>query len=146
MVRPEHPNPQFYREAWENLNGEWEFSFDFGATGRERGLPTAQKLDKKILVPFCPESKLSGIEYKDFMNCVWYRREFSVPDTWRDGGRVLLHFGAVDYKTTVYLNREEAGTHTGGYTPFQFDITGLLADGVNVVTAVSYTHLTLPTI
>ncbi len=134
MVRPEHPNPQFYREAWENLNGEWEFSFDFGATGRERGLPTAQKLDKKILVPFCPESKLSGIEYKDFMNCVWYRREFSVPDTWRDGGRVLLHFGAVDYKTTVYLNGEEAGTHTGGYTPFQFDITGLLADGVNVVT------------
>lgn len=134
MVRPEHPNPQFYREAWENLNGEWEFSFDFGATGKERGLPAAQKLDKKILVPFCPESKLSGIEYKDFMYCVWYRREFSVPDAWRTSGKVLLHFGAVDYKSTVYLNGKEVGTHTGGYTPFQFDITGLLSDGKNVLT------------
>lgn len=134
MVRAEHPNPQFFRDEWENLNGEWEFAFDFGATGKERGLFTAEKLDKKITVPFCPESRLSGIEYKDFMHCVWYRREFTVPEPWRASGRVLLHFGAVDYQATVYVNGKEAGTHTGGYTAFQMDITKLLTDGKNVVT------------
>lgn len=134
MYRAEHPNPQFYRDAWKNLNGEWEFSFDFGATGKERGLDKAEKLDKKITVPFCPESSLSGIGHKDFMNCVWYRRTFSVSKEWKDGGRVLLHFGAVDYETTAYINGKEAGSHTGGYTSFQLDITELVTEGENVLT------------
>lgn len=132
MYRSEHPNPQFFRNEWVNLNGEWEFSFDFGVSGKERKLYTAEHFDKKINVPFCPESKLSGIGYTDFMNCVWYRREFTVPTEWK-AGKVLLHFGAVDYETTVYINGEQAGTHTGGYTSFKLDITKYLKDGENVL-------------
>lgn len=134
MYREEHPNPQFFREQWINLNGEWEFAFDFGATGKERGLPEMESFDKKIVVPFCPESSLSGICYQDFMNCVWYRRSFLVPKEWKVSGRVLLHFGAVDYKATVYLNKKELGSHAGGYTPFRFDVTNFLTDGENVLT------------
>ena len=79
MYRMEHPKPQFERKNWRNLNGEWDFCFDFGSSGLDRGLqdPTA-KYDKKINVPFCPESKLSGIGYKDFMNAVWYKRSFDI--------------------------------------------------------------------
>lgn len=87
MYRAEHPNPQFFREEWINLNGQWEFAFDFGMTGKERGLPAAKSLEKKIMIPFCPESEMSGIGYRDFMNCVWYRRSFAVPDEWKVSGR-----------------------------------------------------------
>ncbi|WP_322200948.1 glycoside hydrolase family 2 protein [Acutalibacter intestini] len=134
MYRAEHPNPQFFREQWENLNGQWEFDFDFGMTGKERGLFDGRPLDKTIQVPFCPESRLSGIGHTDFMNCVWYRRSFTVPAGWQDNGRVLLHFGAVDYEATVYINGKEAGSHTGGYTSFQLDVTSYLNDGENVLT------------
>lgn len=133
MYRAEHPNPQCFREEWINLNGDWEFAFDFGTTGKERGLPAAKSLEKKIVVPFCPESKLSGIGYWDFMNCVWYRRSFAVPEKWKASGRTLLHFGAVDYKATVYINGTEIGSHTGGYTPFCFDVTKWLSEGENVL-------------
>ncbi|MCM1188061.1 MAG: beta-galactosidase [bacterium] len=133
MYREEHPNPQFYREEWKNLNGIWDFEFDFGVSGKERGLYKREEFDRRITVPFCPESKLSGIEYRDFMNCVWYRRSFEVPEAWRASGRIFLHFGAVDYRATVYINQKEAGTHIGGYTPFRFDITDALIDGVNCI-------------
>lgn len=134
MYRAEHPNPQFFREEWINLNGEWEFAFDFGMTGKERGLPAAKSLEKKIMVPFCPESEMSGVGYRDFMNCVWYRRSFVVPDEWKASGRTVLCFGAVDYKTTVYVNGTEIGFHAGGYTPFRFDVTKWLEEGENVLT------------
>ena len=130
IPRSEHPNPQFMRAAWENLNGEWEFEFDSGVSGIERRLFEKEHLDEKITVPFCPESVLSGIGKTDFLNCVWYRRDITIPDAWKNG-RVLLHFGAVDHTSHVYLNGAEVGTHVGGYSSFAYDITPFLKDGVN---------------
>ncbi len=125
LPRNEYPRPQLVRDAWLCLNGEWEFEIDAGESGEERGLIDAEKLSGTITVPFCPESKLSGIEHKDFMRCVWYAKNLSVPAEWK-GKRILLHFGAVDYVATVWVNGKKAGMHTGGYTPFVFDITDML--------------------
>ena len=80
IPRPEHPNPQFYRESWMNLNGEWEFYRDHGVSGKERKLYEAPSLPERITGPFCMESELSGIGDKDFCECVWYRREIDLPD------------------------------------------------------------------
>jgi len=121
------------RQDWLNLNGIWELEIDSGRSGRERGLPTADRLAGSILVPFCPESSLSGVGNKDFMIAVWYRRAFTVPAEWA-GKRILLHFGAVDYGTEAWVNGQSVGTHRGGYTPFTFDITDCLQPGENVVT------------
>ena len=96
IPRPEYPRPQLVRNEWINLNGQWEFEFDFGVSGKARKLYEAEHFSKTINVPFCPESKLSGIEYRDFIPCVWYRRTFTLPADWNTG-RVLAHFGAVDY-------------------------------------------------
>lgn len=133
IPRPEYPRPQLVRDKWMNLNGEWEFEIDHGKSGKERNLHVAERLNGKILVPFCPESALSGVEYKDFMAAVWYRREFTLPSEWFDD-RVLIHFGSVDYDATVWINGRYAGSHRGGYTPFSFDITDLVRPGINVVT------------
>ena len=95
-------------------------------------MQNASKLSREILVPFCPESVLSGIHYPDFMNAVWYRRCFVLDDL-SNGNRVLLHFEAVDHFSTVYLNGTELGSHTGGFTPFSFDITGQVRPGENVL-------------
>jgi len=133
IPRPEHPKPQFVREAWMNLNGMWDFEFDFGVTGEERGWysdPSA--FSEKILVPFCPESKLSGIEYKDFMPAVWYHRQFKLPPDWSNQ-RVFLHFGAVDYDCKAWVNGEEVGRHYGGSVSFSFEITDALQAGENDV-------------
>jgi beta-galactosidase/beta-glucuronidase len=118
------------RDDWLCLNGQWEFELDPEKTGEARGLHQGGGYGKKIVVPFCPESELSGIGNKDFMPCVWYRRTFSIPDGWK-GKRILLHFGAVDYEATVWVNGQLAGTHRGGYSPFTFEITNLLKDGEN---------------
>lgn len=134
IPRPEYPRPQFVRDAWENLNGEWDFEIDHGDSGRERGLQkVAAALSQKIRVPFCPESELSGVGYKDFMAAVWYKRLIFIADAHLKG-RVLLHFGAADYETHVYVNGEEAGVHKGGYSSFCFDITAFLSPGENVLT------------
>jgi len=133
IPREEYPRPQLVRDEWVNLNGEWDFEIDNVVVGTEKKFFLREKLADKILVPFCPESKLSGIGNTDFMNCVWYRRDFSIPETWK-GKRVLIHFGAVDYHATVYINGEYAGEHKGGYTPFSFDITDLLRAENNYVT------------
>ncbi len=131
--RPEYPRPQFVREQWQNLNGWWEFALDPGQSGEARGMSgEGGEYAERILVPFCPESKLSGIGNTDFMPCVWYRRSFAVPDDWA-GKAVLLHFGAVDYEATVWVNGVQVGSHRGGYTPFSFDITDRLQAGENVV-------------
>lgn len=133
IPRPEHPRPQMLRNQWMNLNGEWEFEIDYSKSGKERKLYEEDKLTQVINIPFCPESKLSGIENKDFMPAVWYRREFSIPEEWKDK-HILLHFGAVDYEAEVWINGISAGKHKGGYSSFTFDITRLLRDGINILT------------
>ena len=133
IPRPEHPRPQMQRKGWRNLNGEWDFAFDFGNSGIARKMYEETQLDRKITVPFCPESDLSGIGYKDFMPAVWYLRTFELTQEQRNG-RVMLHFGAVDYECRVWVNGKEAGTHKGGYVSFQFDITDLTVTGENRVT------------
>ena len=137
------------RDAWRSLNGVWAFAEDPGHSGEQRSMPAGAGFDQTILVPFAPESPLSGIGKKDFMSCVWYKREFTVPPEWQ-GGRILLHFGAVDYDATVWVNgqkvltrpdpfqgrpphwhqvwqqRSLAQTHRGGFTPFTLDVTDLV--------------------
>jgi len=141
LPRPEHPRPDFERSDWLSLNGEWEFEIDPGNTGEGRGLVTGKKLDGSIRVPFCPESRLSGVGHLDFMEAVWYRKRIRLPRSW-EGRRVLLHFGAVDYDATVWVNGAPIGRHRGGYVPFHFDVTHALAPGVNeiVVRAVDHTR------
>ena len=78
IPRPEHPQPQMERKNWQNLNGEWEFAFDFGRSGLDRKFQERGHLDRTILVPFCPESDLSGVGYKDFIPAVWYLRTLDV--------------------------------------------------------------------
>ncbi len=130
IARPEFPRPDFARSAWLNLNGKWEFQIDKLAVGEKQSWFTGHKFDSSIVVPFCPESKLSGIEYKGFMKNVWYRRLFSVPQQLK-GGRLILHFGAVDYLARVWLNGHLLGSHTGGSTPFSFEITRWVNNGNN---------------
>jgi len=133
IPRPEHPKPQFKRDNWLNLNGEWDFAFDFSQSGDDKGWsnkPSA--LDKKILVPFCPESKLSGIGFTDFIPAVWYHRKFSIPKEW-DGYRIFLHFGAVDYDCRAWVNGIPVGRHYGGGVSFSFEITNAMQTGENSI-------------
>jgi beta-galactosidase/beta-glucuronidase len=125
--RAEYPRPQFVRDEWLCLNGEWQFEIDAADSGLERGL-LERELKERIIVPFCPEAPLSGIECTDFMNAVWYRREATIPKTWA-GKRVLLHFQAVDYDATVWVNGVEVGRHRGGFTPFTCDLDGVASPG-----------------
>ena len=77
--RNEYPRPQVERSQWQNLNGTWTYTFDFGKSGVNRDFRNSKGFDGKILVPFCPESKLSGVQNTDFINCMWYQRTISVP-------------------------------------------------------------------
>jgi beta-galactosidase/beta-glucuronidase len=123
--RPEYPQPQFEREQWLNLNGTWEFELNDS--------PTApQRFSRTIIVPFCPESKNSGVADPGFHPSLWYRRGFSVPPAW-NGKRVLLHFGAVNYRANVWVNGAMQGGHEGGHVPFVFDITDALKPGTNTL-------------
>ena len=130
LPRPEHPQPQMERSAWRSLNGAWQFAFDFGRSGLDRHFERRDALDTTITVPFCPESVLSGVHHTDFIPAVWYARAFTLSQE-ELAGRVLLHFGAVDYEAHVFVNGEPAGTHRGGYTSFCFDITDLCRAGEN---------------
>ncbi len=130
IPRPEHPQPQFEREAWENLNGIWEFEIDKSASGADRKFYEREKLNDTITVPFCPESKLSGICDVDFLNSVWYKRNIEIKNKDK---RIILHIGACDYFTTVYINGKTVGTHKGGYTPIVFDITDFVEIGDNTL-------------
>ena len=134
IYRTEHPKPQFQRDNWMNLNGPWQFEIDHGNSGEARGMyDPAIQLSRTINVPFCPESKLSGVEYKDFMYSVWYKRSVTLTAE-QVQGRVVLHFGAVDYLATLYINGKKVGTHKGGYVSFAFDITDYVVEGENVIT------------
>jgi len=122
-AHPEYPRPQLVRKQWLNLNGLW----DYAITAKDAPQPT--RWDGQILVPFPVESALSGVMKRvSETNRLWYRRTFTVPRTWnlKSGRRVLLHFGAVDWETTVWVNGREVGAHRGGYDAFSFDITDAL--------------------
>ncbi len=133
IPRNEHPNPNFYRENYINLNGEWDFEFDFGNSGLDRELyKNDVTLSKKIIVPFCPESELSGIGYKDFINAVWYKKTVNITKE-QLTGKAFIIFGAVDFHARVYINGEFAGEHFGGYTSFKIDATKYLNEGENII-------------
>jgi beta-galactosidase/beta-glucuronidase len=133
IPRPEYPRPQFVREHWSNLNGEWEFCFDDADQGLHEGWWDGRPLDGRIIVPFPYQCELSGINEKGIHEVVWYARTFAVPDEWLQGD-VLLHFGAVDYRATVWLNGREIGHNRGGHVPFSFNIKPYLRDGENRLT------------
>ncbi len=122
-VLPEYPRPQMARKEWKNLNGLWEYAI------APKDNTTPQSYNGQILVPFPVESAMSGVKKlvgKD--NKLWYRHTFEVPANWANQ-KVLLHFGAVDWQSTVYINGKQVGTHEGGYDPFYFDITSALKKG-----------------
>lgn len=122
MPRQEYPRPQFERKDWVNLNGEWTYKFDFVDSGFEHGYHKSTKFDETIIVPFAPESKLSGVEYTDFITNIWYHRQITVPSSWKDQN-VLLNFGAVYYDSEIYLDGALVGRHFGGSTSFAIDLT-----------------------
>lgn len=132
IYREEHPNPQWERSNWRNLNGEWEFDFDFGRSARDKKLYEKGALPKKINIPFCPESELSGIGYTDFINGVCYRKLIEISKD-ELNGRIILHFGAVDYESFIYVNGKLVKSHVGGYSSFSADITDYAKEGENEI-------------
>ena len=125
-VWQEYPRPQMYRLYWENLNGLWDYAI------RPKGENNIGEFDGKILVPFCVESSLSGVQkYVGKDNELWYQREFDYALYGKE--HLLLHFGAVDWKCDVWVNDIKVGSHTGGYTPFTFDITQAVKKKGNVL-------------
>ena len=130
VPRPEYPRPQFVRDEWSNLNGTWEFAFDDANAGLDEGWHDGRALPGRIVVPFPYQSELSGIDDKRVHPFVWYARTFDVPGAWR-GRDLLLHFGAVDYRSTVWVNGHEVGNNQGGHVPFSFDIAPYVREGSN---------------
>ncbi len=132
IPRPEYPRPQWRRPNWVNLNGEWQFEIDNSRSGEARGLHhCGVSFQNMITVPFCPESRLSGIGNTDFMNGVWYKRRVTIEAPLV---KTHLHFGAVDYRCKVYINGKFVGEHKGGYSSFFFDVTDALCVGENDIT------------
>ncbi len=119
-ILPEYPRPQLVRDRWLNLNGLWNYAI------RPIGAEEPKKTDGTILVPFPIESALSGVQKSvTEKEEIWYLRTFEIPKEWKNSN-VMLNFGAVDWKADVFINDVLVGTHTGGFTPFSFDITPFL--------------------
>lgn len=137
IPRAEYPRPQLVRDDWCNLNGEWEFSIDNEKCGEFQQLYNAEHLDSKIIVPFCPESELSGVGNTNFMYCVWYKKKVEITEQ-QLSKQVIIHFGAVDYRALLFVNGKKVGEHKGGYTSFSFNITGFLKSGINDITLCAY--------
>lgn len=125
IPRPEHPRPDFERRDWKNLNGTWSFCFDDEDKGEAEKWYTGHSFEREIVVPFCYQSRMSGIGDESHHEVVWYERQFTVPAEFL-GKRIFLHFGAVDYEAKVWLDGVYLGKHTGGYLPFKFDITSMV--------------------
>jgi beta-galactosidase/beta-glucuronidase len=128
IPRPEYPRPQFVRDPWLNLNGTWTYAFDPGKSGMQRGFAHSEGFDDEIVVPFCPESRLSGVHHVDFIEMMWYHRAIQVPADW-DGKRILLHFGGVDYESEAFLDGQSVGRHWGGTSSFSYDVTRHVTPG-----------------
>ena len=122
--RPEYPRPILKRDQWLNLNGRWDFFA--GNTNQDplRAIVSEENWTQKIVVPFAPNSRSSGVVLEDEPSFVAYRREFDLP-AW-DEKQVFLNIGASDYATTVFINGQNVGKHRGGYTPFSFCLTPYL--------------------
>ena len=138
MKRTEYPRPQFVRREWQCLNGSWEIAFD----DENRAQADHWELDSfrpegRIEVPFCFESKLSGIGDTSIHDHVFYKRNFTVPEEWKSR-RVLLHFEAVDYSCRVFVNEKLCTEHTGGNAGFCADITDYLRDGEQTLAVAVY--------
>lgn len=128
-LRSEYPRPQFERKNWQNLNGAWDFRFDDDDKGlRERWYMPDSPFPIQINVPFVYECELSGINTREQHDIIWYKRNFDAPSL-TPQQHLLLHFGAVDYQTQVFLNGQMVKEHTGGETPFSVDITPFLTEG-----------------
>ena len=126
---PEHPRPQLMRSGWQNLNGRWECAFTPFAASDPLSVADPREgpahFDREIVVPFSPETTLSGVGRATAPDeTLWYRRRFTIPASTGLDERVLLHFGAVDQSCRVAVDGIEVGGHTGGYLPFTLDITG----------------------
>ena len=130
-----HPRPDRARKHWQTLNGPWRFGFDWNNEGKKQRWFAKPPFALTIQVPFAYQAELSGIQEKKHCDVVWYAREISVPEEMR-GQRVLLHFGAADYQADVWLDGQYLGGHTGGYTPFVFDITDQVEIGKTYTLAV----------
>ena len=111
LPRKEYPRPQFEREDWINLNGTWTFDFDFGQSGVDRQLQNSEKFSKNIIVPFCPESELSGVKHTDFINCMWYQRKFPYQLTGTE--RNIPEFRCRRFTGAKYTLTERKFSNTG---------------------------------
>ena len=131
--RSAHPKPQFMRQPWINLNGAWTYktenrpTFHLGSDAH-REESKAIGFDKSIIVPFAPESPLSGIGDREFITAMWYHRSIEIPGDWA-GSSILLHFGAVFYNAVIYLDGEYVGRHVGGSVSFSVDVTPFMQPG-----------------
>jgi hypothetical protein len=124
-----YPRPQLRRETWYSANGVWDFAIDPGEKCR---IPADVTWTDRIRVPFAPESRASGIGHTGFLRACWYRRTLTLPDA-LPSDRWILHFGAVDYAATIWVNGVWVGSHEGGYTPFTIDITSLATAETEVI-------------
>ncbi len=132
LPRPEYPRPHRVRPRWLNLNGTWEFAFDDNDRGRREGWELGATMPLRIVVPFSFESQMSGIGTREAHPVVWYRRVIDISaDLLRE--RLLLHIGACDFETTVWVNGRVAGGHRGGYAPFSCEIQDLARPGANAI-------------
>lgn len=132
LVRAEYPRPDFERSEWLNLNGQWQFEFDDNNVGETKKWYTSSNFSKSITVPFCYQSKLSGIDNQELHENLWYKKEFALPENFY-GKRILLNFGAVDYIAKVWVNGEFVGQHKGGHISFKMEITRFLQKGDNTI-------------
>lgn len=134
IPRPEYPRPDLQRSEWLNLNGQWEFEFDDNNMGEAEGwyYETGRSFSRKITVPFCYQSSMSGINDDGLHEIMWYKRTFDLPESFTDK-RVLLNFGAVDYYASVWVNGKHIGSHKGGYVPFKLEITNYLKQKDNLL-------------
>lgn len=130
VPRPEYPRPQFERSCWVNLNGEWSYELDQTLSGVEAKKYESKGFGARIIVPFCPESRLSGVGFSnsDFIRGIWYHRTVDIPSEW-EGKTVLLNFGAVYYSSEIYIDGKFAARHFGGSDSFSVDITDFVTAG-----------------